>query len=368
MPRVFPLRAGDSVTLGIVASTRPPPRSKTPFNLRLNDLDFDLAQAARRVIEGSLGVVAGDRVILVVDDAREALGAALREATLAVGGHPQEVVLEHLGRRPMRALPESLRGLLGHAQASVLLVSFEDGEWEMRRDFVSVVTEQRLRHAHMVGLGRRAMLTGFSVDPQRVLDATRAVRMRLRPESVLRLRSPAGSDLEVKLDAQHRWQERVGIIRPGRWENLPSGELFTCPADVQGVFVADASVGGAVGAAVGVIARTPVRLEIRGGALKQVQCADRGLATAIDAQLRAERNGDRVGLVVLGTNVGIRDATGEIICDQNLPGLHIGFGATFPEQTGAPWDAATQLSFTACNADVDLDGAPLLRNGRYLVL
>ena len=47
-----------------MASTRPPPRSKTPFNLRLNALDFDLAQAARRVVEGSLGVVAGEFFVL----------------------------------------------------------------------------------------------------------------------------------------------------------------------------------------------------------------------------------------------------------------------------------------------------------------
>jgi leucyl aminopeptidase (aminopeptidase T) len=268
----------------------------------------------------------------------------------------------------MRVLPEALRGLLSQAQASVLLISFEDAEWEMRRELVDVVNELRLRHAHMVGLGRKAMLTGFSVDPQRVLDATRAVRMRLRPDSVLHLRSPAGSDLIVKIDETARWQERVGLIRPGRWENLPSGELFTWPADVSGVFVADASVGGQVGAAAGVIARTPVRLEIKGGVCRGVQCSDRSLAHGIEALLRAERNGDKVGMVVLGTNVGLRDPTGEIICDQNLPGLHLGFGATFPSQTGATWDSSSQLSFTACDADVDLDGGPLLRSGRYLVL
>jgi hypothetical protein len=64
----------------------------------------------------------------------------------------------------------------------------------------------------------------------------------------------------------------------------------------------------------------------------------------------------------------MREATGEIVSDQNLPGLHIGFGATFPELTGAAWDATTQLPMTATGADVDLDGAPLLRQGRYLVL
>jgi leucyl aminopeptidase (aminopeptidase T) len=351
-----------------VASTRPPPRSRTPFNLRLNALDFDLAQAARRVVEGSLGVVAGDRLVIVVDEAREALGAALSDAAIAVGGQPEVAVIERFGRRPLRAVPPPLRALLGNAQASVLLVSFEDGELEMRRELVNSVTELQLRHAHMVGLGRKAMLTGFSVDPQRVLDATRAVRMRLRPDSVLRLRSPLGSDLTVKLHPTARWQERVGLIRPGRWENLPSGELFTCPADVHGVYYANASLGGAVGAAAGLVERTPVRFEIKAGVCKSVQCADRGLAGSLENALRAERNSDRVGMAVLGTNVGIRDATGEAICDQNLPGMHLGFGATFAAQTGATWDSPTQLLCTSSGGDVDLDGVPLLRNGRYLVL
>jgi hypothetical protein len=58
---------------------------------------------------------------------------------------------------------------------------------------------------------------------------------------------------------------------------------------------------------------------------------------------------------------------GELLCDQNLPGLHIGFGATFAEQTGARWNVQSQLSMTATSGDVDLDGTPLLRRGRYLI-
>lgn len=351
-----------------MSSSKPPPRSRTPLGLRLPELDFDLANAARRVIQTSLGVVAGDRVVIVVDSAREAVGATLAEMARTVGAEADVVLLERLGKRPLRSLPVQLRAELSRAQASVLLVGFEDGEWPMRVEYVQVVTELRLRHAHMIGVGRRTLLAGFSVDPQRILDATRAVRTRLRPDSVLRLRSPAGSDLEVKLDPRCRWQERVGIVRPGRWENLPSGELFTCPADVNGVFVADASMGGPLGATAGCLARSPVKVEIKGGAFKSVQCVDRALSTAVESFLRAERNGDKVGMVVLGTNVGMRDATGEVVSDQNMPGLHVAFGATLADQTGATWDAPTQLLLAAMNADVDLDGAPLLRQGRYLVL
>jgi len=350
--------------------SRPPPggRSLTPFSLRLATLDFDLANAARRIVESSLGVVAGDRVVVIVDLPRQALGETLAEVARVLGATAEVVLLESLTKRPARSLPAPLRAELARAQASVLLIGFEEGEWSMRREIVEMVTEQRLRHAHMVGVGRKAMLAAFSVDPQAIVDVTRAVRTRLRPDSVIKLRSSAGSDLEVKLDPSSRWQERAGFIRQGRWENLPTGELFTCPADVNGVFVCDASMGGPIGAAAGVLARNPVRIEIRGGLARSVQCVDRVLSGAVDAAMRVERNADRVGLVVLGTNVGIGEPTGEIAADQNLPGLHLAFGATFREQTGASWDAGAQLMMCGARADVDLDGAPLLRSGRYLVL
>ena len=336
--------------------------------MRLPEVDYDLASAARRVIESSLGVVAGDRVLIVVDGLRELLGATLAEMARTVGADAEVVVLERMARRPVRNLPEQLRAELSRSQASVLLIGFEEGELQMRVEYVKLVTELRLRHAHMIGVGRRTMLAGFSVDPQRILDATRAVRARLRPDSVLHLRSPFGSDLEVKLGPQCRWQERVGIVRPGRWENLPGGELFTCPADVNGVFVADASMGGPVGGTAGTLSRSPVKVEIKAGACRAVHCIDRGLATAVEGFLRAERNAVKVGMVVLGTNVGMREPTGEVVSDQNLPGLHLAFGATLADQTGASWDAPTQLSMAASQADVDLDGAPLVRQSRYLVL
>ena len=363
-------RRPSSARIPAVGANRPPSaRRATPaLGVRMQELDFDVLNASRRIVEGSLGVVAGERVAIIVDAPREMLGATLAEVARSSGAEAEVVAIESLGQRPLRALPESLRALLGRVQASVMLVGWMDAERPMRSELVELVSKLNIRHAHMVGVTRRALLAGFGVDPHRIVDATRAVRTRLRPDSVLRLRSAAGSDLEVRLDPKCRWQERVGILRAGKWENLPSGELFTCPADVNGIFVADGSMGSHIGAAAGVLSRAPVRVEIRGGTMRSVQCLDRALARDVEQYLRSEPNGERVGMVILGTNIGMNEATGELVCDQNLPGLHIGFGATYPEQTGATWNATTQLTMTAVNADVDLDGASLLRNGRYLVL
>ena len=352
-------------------SLPPKSRSAAPV-LRREDVrafvaDFALDTAAHRIIEGSLGLVPGERLVIFVDRARRPLADALAHAARLCNAHVDLLVQEDLGPRPMLALPAQVRTALVAAQASILLTGYQDGEAAMRAELCEVVTEHRLRHGHMLAVQRRSMIEGFLVDPSRIRDVTRAVRVRLRPDSVLRLRSPWGSDVEVRLDPSCQIQERVGVIRPGRLENLPSGEIWSAPSDVTGVYVANGTIGGHLGSAAGSLAAKPVRFEIKNGLCKSVQCIDSALARALEMHLHSEVNGHRVGMFIIGTNVGMTSPTGDMIGDQNLPGLHLAFGKPFPQMTNATWDSRLQLVTMATEADVDLDGAPLLRNGRYAI-
>ena len=329
-------------------------------------IDFDIVNAARRIFEGALSLVPGDRVLLILDREREGLATALAETARTTGARCDVVFLEDFAMRPITELPPPVRTLLEQAQASVLLVGVERGEQPMRMELIEHVVRLRLRHAHMVGVTRRSLIAGFSVDPMRVLDATRAVRMRLRPNSVLHLKTTGGSDLTVKLTPKYRWAEHVGVIRPGRWENLPAGELVTTPDSVDGVFICDASIGGHFDHK-GLVDRNPVRVEVAQGAVTRVSCPDRALHRLVEEYLRSEPLAARVGTVVIGTNVGMLTPIGEMVSDQNLPGLHLSLGNTFPDITGAEPGALSQLTMTTSGADMDLDGAQLLRAGRYLV-
>jgi len=347
-------------------STTPPTR-KNSVSLRLSTIDFDVVNAARRIVEGSLGLVPGERLVVILDEARRDLGPALVEVTRAAGGECTVFELEKVEPRPVRVLPDEIRGALDVAQASILLLGFEEGEQAMRLTVLELVKTLNLRHAHMVGVTRKSLLAGFSVDPARVVDASRAVRTRLRPDSRLKLRSASGSNLDITLSPAHRWAEHVGVIRPGRWENLPSGELMTAPASAEGVFVADGSIGGSFGAAAGLLTRTPVRFEIVEGVVKRVECSDLALQREVEGFMRRDLYADHVGTIILGTNIGITAPVGELVCDQNVPGLHLSLGSTFPEKTGAPNRTRAQLTMTSARADVDLDGAPLIRAGRYMI-
>ncbi len=331
------------------------------------NVDFGLATAARRVVEGSLTVVPQERVVLVYDSDHEELGVAIRQAVVDARAEPLAFRMEDLALRPMASLAAPIRAAMDRAQASALICSFQDGEYAMREDMIALAHDLGLRHAHMVGITRRSMIAGLAADPHRIANVARALLVRLGPKSVIRVRTGAGTDLTVELSAAYRWINSTGLIRAGKKENLPSGEIATCAANVTGVYIADATLGDASGALNRPLDRSPLRLEIAGGVVQQVDSKDVVLARQVRTLMRSVNNLDRIALVSLGTNVGLLAPVGEIFVDQTLPSFHMTVGITFPEQTAATWTSSSWIAFTQTGSDVDIDGTRVMRGGRYLI-
>ena len=67
---------------------------------------------------------------------------------------------------------------------------------------------------------------------QRVIDLVRVA-------SQVRATTPAGSDFVATLNPDYKWLKTSGLISPDKWGNLPGGEIFTTPGEVNGTFVID---------------------------------------------------------------------------------------------------------------------------------
>lgn len=343
------------------------PTSLRRSSQSIKAVDFELAGAARRVVEGALSIVPGDRLLVVTELERRDIAEALADAARIRAAMAEVVVLEELGARPITTLPGAVKVAMATAQASVYLGGFETAELPMRMELLDEVVRLQLRHAHMVGVTRASMTAGMAVDPQRIAEVARKLRMRLRPDSTIRVRSAAGTDLVIACDPSCRWVQHDGIIRPGRFENLPAGLLMTSPAGVRGVYVADASVSALWGAGRGALAATPVRLELDAGVVRSVSCVDRGVASSVERFLRSAQHHDRVGVVSFGTNVGILEAIGDANSDEKMPGVHLQLGNPIPQLTGASWSAREQLGFRGAAHDVEIDGGGVMRSGKYIV-
>lgn len=333
----------------------------------MDRVEYDLLPAARRVIEGALALVPGDNVVIVCDREREPLGVALTEAASWAKVRVVTFELDDFGPPPLSKLPTEIETALVKAQASIFLARGHSAEIDLRRQMVQVASSAGLRHAHMLGLTAKTMVQGLAVDPHRIADVARALRARLRPTSDIKVRSRTGTDLRVKLDPRYRWFENSGIIRAGKWLNLPAGELSTSPAEIDGTYVCDASMTMLTGLETESVSLAPLSFTIVHGRVTDVTGANSATVTAALNFSRSAMNHSRVGLVSFGTNIGLSDPGGALIVDQTLPGVHICLGAPLPELTGLDWGSTGQLVLTGSSPDIDIDGEPVMRRGRYLV-
>jgi aminopeptidase len=327
----------------------------------------EIAAAGRSIAQGALLLAPGEHVVIVADAPGAAIGLAIANAAGEIGAHATFLRLESLGARPLTDLHPTVRSALGRAQASVLIAGFEPGEFEMRSEFVSEAARLKLRHAHMVGVTQRSVVMGSKVDPRQIEVLAAAVRSRLRADAVMRVRSAHGTDLTVRCSPQMRWIEHTGVVRAGMKENLPAGELVTCPGDVHGVYVADGSLGDGNGVLRATLGLVPVRLFIEGGVVCRFECDDPVLLERLERAVGGVAYLDRVGLIGFGINTGMTGLAGDIFTDQKLPGFHISLGMTFPQLTGATWSAANWIAFTAVGSDIEIDGEEIMRAGRYLI-
>ena len=249
----------------------------------------------------------------------------------------------------------------------MLYIDFQPNELEMRAGIVETAAALRLRHAHMVGVARSSLWMGLSTDPHRIAQLASAIRLRIRPNSKISVRSPSGTNLCVEMQPWGRWYETSGIIRSGTKVNLPAGELVSSPAAVDGVYIADGAVGDDGGISNRTLYDQPLRVEFEKSIVRKITSQDRGLAELIVRMMGASPNLNRVGQVNFGTNVGLLDRPDDIFTWQKVPGLHVTMGVTFPTRTGASWTADHWIAFTAGSADIDIDNSPVMRAGRYQV-
>jgi leucyl aminopeptidase (aminopeptidase T) len=158
-----------------------------------------------------------------------------------------------------------------------------------------------------------------------------------------------------------------GIITREKWGNLPGGEIFTCPARVDGRFVVDGVVGDYLCRKYGDLRSAPLTIDLSDGRIVGLACANDELAREFRAYVGTDGNSDRVGEFALGTNTAVRDVIGNILQDEKIPGMHMAFGNPYCRHTGADWESSTHIDCVGREASVWLDERQVMRRGRFLI-
>jgi len=330
------------------------------------DLDEDILSAARNAARTCLAAREGEVATLVTDDdSREGMAAIARElvdAGVSVEAH----VIEELGRRPLNRLPGEVMQSLERSRISVYWAIPLPGELQRRLQVLTTATELKLRHAHLIGLSREHFVEGLSVDYREIRALQDSIMERLQKAREVRFITPAGTDLVAPVDGDLNWVSLSGLIEPGKWENLPSGQILSAPETANGTFVADASIGEWFGTRYTDLDKYPLTVDIENGRLIDARSSNQRLAREFLLYVRSNANADRLGELSLGTNLGLSRFTGKAVIDENIPGCHIALGDPLGELTGAKWQSKTHVPLIGRHATILLDGEPIMQDGAYL--
>lgn len=335
----------------------------------LRDMRFDpeLSPGARNAVRTCLRIQPHEKVTLITDAACQEIAASLARELDDVGARYHAFLLERLAPRPLADMPSAVLDDLETSQVSIFAVQAQANELKTRMRMTDVVNRRKIRHAHMVNIEKRIMLEGMRADFEQV-DALSVRAFDIASKAaVIRATTPAGTDIVGSMNPGYMWVKTSGIISPNKWGNLPGGEIFTSPGEVNGTFVIDGVVGDYLCAKYGSLGDAPLTIRIEGNRLVEARSDNKELEEEFWRYTHTDENSDRAGEFAIGTNIAVRDVIGNILQDEKIPGVHIAFGNPYGAHTGADWYSSTHIDVVGRNFDIWADERQIMKSGAFLI-
>ncbi len=331
----------------------------------------DFIPGARSAVTTCLRIAPDEKVTVITDRVTAPIAAALAAQLGPIGCPWNAFILEDLAPRPLTDMPSEVLADMETSQVSIFAVQVQPNELRSRMQMTDVVNRRHMRHAHMVNITPEIMCQGMRADFDLVDRLSQQVLDRVRRARRIRATTAAGTAITADMNPGYKWFKTSGIISAEKWGNLPGGECFTSPGEVNGTFVVDGVVGDWLCARYGLLASTPLTIEIAANRIVSCSSENKQLEADFWAYTHTDENSDRVGEFAIGTNLGVERVIGNILQDEKFPGIHIAFGNPYGEHTGAPWRSITHIDVVGLRFNIWLesDGGEeqIMQDGKFLI-
>jgi len=347
----------------------------TASHLLAQPYPAEFTPGARSAVFTCLRIQPDEKVTLITDRVTEPVAASIA-AQLKERGCPfNAFILEDLSPRPLADMPAAVLDDMETSAVSIFAVQVQPNELRSRMQMTDVVNRRRMRHAHMVNITPEIMCDGMRADFDVVDQLSQKVLDRVRRAVRIRATTAAGTSIVSNMNPDYKWFKTSGIISPEKWGNLPGGECFTSPGEVNGAFVVDGVVGDWLCSRYGLLESTPLTIHIAQNRIVSCTSANKQLEQDFWAYTHTDENSDRVGEFAIGTNIGVSRVIGNILQDEKFPGIHIAFGNPYGEHTGAPWRSGTHIDVVGLGFNIWLEyedesdpaTEQIMQDGRFLI-
>ena len=166
---------------------------------------------AKQAVVNCLKVKSGESVVVVTDKETEDLADALVSQAKKVGASVNKYVMESFGSRPSDGsnplkFPDEIGSALSAAQVSFYIAQGKKGELQtFRIPMLKIVEEKKIRHGHMPGFNKKIMSQGMNSDYAKIQEISAKVYDIVSKSREIKVTTPAGTDLTVKIDPKYKW-------------------------------------------------------------------------------------------------------------------------------------------------------------------
>lgn len=331
------------------------------------DFDKELVEGAHNAIHTCLRLKPEEIITIITDNESLEIASSLVAEVNKIGSEYKLYIIEDYAPRPLKNMPQPILDGLAKSQVSIFCAIAHTGELRSRIDMTEVVDAHKIRHGHMVNINKQIMTEGMRADFVVVDELSQRLIEKAREAKVIKVKSEGGTDMTADFTPKLKWLKTSGLISVDKWGNLPGGEIFTSPLNVNGTFIVDGVVGDYLCQKYGDLKNTPLKIEIKNSRIVKMQCSNKELLEEFTAYTMTDENSNRVGEFAIGTNIACTRVIGHILQDEKLPTIHIAFGHPYSQHTGADWKSTTHIDCVSVKCSIWFDGVKVMDEGKFCI-
>ena len=365
--------------------------------------DPRLTKFADLLVNYSVGVRPGDKVLINGGALAASLLTEVYAAVLQAGGHPfvqvslpgaEEILYRHASEEQLRFVPPPLMMIIETYDVSIGIMAADNTKHLSDVDPVKIVTRSQGRRQYMDTYMKRAAEGSLrwtaTLFPTNAYAQDAGMSLAEYEEFVFGACMPDPDDPIGYWQRFAIWQQKVAdwfqgkktvhvtgketdltlsiegrkfISCDGR-NNMPDGEVFTGPVEDS----AEGYVTFSYPAIYQGREVTGVHLEFSKG--KVIKASAQKNDAFLQQVLDTDEGSRQVGEFAIGTNEGIQQFTGEILFDEKIGGsFHMALGAGYPEtgsvsQSSIHWDMICDLRN---GGEIRVDDELIYKNGKFVI-
>lgn len=331
---------------------------------------MDARTAARNALLCVLEARSGESLVVICDEEKRRIGEAFATAALDMGLYARLVMLPE-EKAARREVPPILEAAIIEGRPDIFINLMRGGAHEtpFRIQITRLEKRRRVRLGHCPGITLDMLTDGalaMEEDEYRRLQGTAAELLAVcQGATAVRIQNPEGTDIRFSVAGREFFTDTRLNWETLKWMNLPVGEVIVGPVEssAEGSLVCTTAVGG-----VGLL-KDPVTLEVRGGKVQGIICADPRVKAEIEKVQATDEWASRIGEFAFGLNTRAR-LIQEFLETEKMAGtVHVAFGnnADYP---GGRNTSGTHMDFLISRPTVTLDmGAekrPVVKDGEFV--